>query len=236
MSGVRDPLGERYPFYVLVETRGVRKDHDSEVLEDFLSSALAKGTADTGVFASSEAEADELFAIREGITTALTARGPVLKFDLPFPRTRDMYGLVDQAREWLHPSTRQHGVIACGYGHLGDNNLHLNVSVPSGAGNDGGMECREQIKAAVYDRAHAWTAARGGSISAEHGLGTMKNQLLPAIKPRPVLEVMQQLKAVFDPDNIMNPGRGVLHPGTPFDEAAAESFRSALATEKEAMP
>jgi len=225
VAGVRDPLDERFPFYVLVETRGVRADHDAEVLEAFLSSSLAGGYAETGVFAASESEANELFAIREGITSALSARGPVVKFDLSFGRTKDMYDLVDESRDWLRPMTRSDGVLACGYGHLGDGNLHLNVSIPGNVSNPAGADAvREAAKTVVYDRAQAWTVARGGSISAEHGLGTMKNQLLPAIKPPAVLAAMRSIKQVFDPNNIMNPGRGVLHPCEAFDTDRTKSF------------
>jgi len=207
IPGVRDPLPERYPVYLLIETRGVNQQTDGELLEDYLSKSLASEEAETGIFARNESQIADLFAIREGITSSIASRGPALKFDLSFSHMDYMNDLVEETRDWLQADTRDRGVLVCGYGHLGDGNLHLNISVPA-ACSDSSFALQD-VRNKVYNKIHRWTIDHGGSISAEHGLGQLKNKWLPTIKSPEVLSAMGMIREVFDPYHLMNPGRGV---------------------------
>lgn len=105
-----------------------------------------------------------------------------------------MYKLVEVVRRRV---AHFPGVVVVGYGHVGDGNLHLNVSSPSGYNS----ELQEQLEPFVYE----WTAQQGGSISAEHGIGVMKAGALQYSKSGEAVDVMQRLKLLFDPHRILNP-------------------------------
>eukprot|EP01027_Heterolobosea_sp_BB2_P007292 GEZU01010871.1.p1 GENE.GEZU01010871.1~~GEZU01010871.1.p1 ORF type:complete len:133 (-),score=30.51 GEZU01010871.1:319-717(-) len=121
---------------------------------------------------------------------------------LPVPQ---MYKLVEEMNQRLTPFAKD-GVQAVGYGHIGDGNMHLNISVPSGL-ND---EVFKQIEPFVYE----WTAKHNGSISAEHGLGVMKATKIGYSKTPEMIEIMRRTKAMMDPNGILNPYK-VLPPASP---------------------
>lgn len=119
--------------------------------------------------------------------------GATFKYDLSMP-TSKMYELVEAIRQRV-----QHfpDVIVVGYGHVGDGNLHLNVSSPSGYNPD----LQQQLEPFVY----GWTANQAGSISAEHGIGLMKAGALQYSKSGEAVDLMQRLKLLLDPHRILNP-------------------------------
>lgn len=119
--------------------------------------------------------------------------GATYKYDLSMP-THKMYELVELVRQRV-----QHfpDVVVVGYGHVGDGNLHLNVSSPSGY--DKALE--QVLEPFVYE----WTAQQGGSISAEHGIGVMKAAALYYSKSAEAVALMQRLKLTMDPHRILNP-------------------------------
>ena len=119
--------------------------------------------------------------------------GAVYKYDLSMP-VSDMYTLVEEMRGRLQDVP---DVIVAGYGHIGDGNLHLNISSPAGYS----IEVENLIEPFVYE----WTAARGGSISAEHGLGLMKAQCIGYSKSPEAIDLMRKLKQLMDPHGILNP-------------------------------
>lgn len=119
--------------------------------------------------------------------------GATYKYDLSMP-THKMYELVELVRQRVQHVS---GVMVVGYGHVGDGNLHLNVSSPSGY--DTALE--ELLEPYVYE----WTAHQGGSISAEHGIGLMKAGALHFSKNAEAVALMQQLKLAVDPHRILNP-------------------------------
>ncbi|ELK32678.1 D-2-hydroxyglutarate dehydrogenase, mitochondrial [Myotis davidii] len=179
------------PFYVLVETSGSRVEHDAEKLSSFLEHALASGLVTDGTLATDQGKIKMLWALRERITEALTRDGYVYKYDISLPVDR-LYDLVTDVRARLG-SQAKHVV---GYGHLGDGNLHLNVTAeafsPSLLGD---------LEPYVYE----WTAGQRGSVSAEHGVGFKKQSVLGYSKPPEALRLMQQLKTLLDPKGILNP-------------------------------
>lgn len=193
LEGVKSPLaGPPAPFYMLIETSGSSMEHDTAKVEAFLSSAMEQGLVQDGTLAQSEGQAAAVWRVREGVTEALLQRGAVYKYDLSMP-VPDMYALVEEMRRRLAHKPQ---VVVVGYGHVGDGNLHLNISCPTTDD-----EVLELVEPFVYE----WTTQRRGSISAEHGLGLMKAQQIGYSKSDEAVRKMVQLKHLFDPRNILNP-------------------------------
>ncbi|CAI5978981.1 unnamed protein product [Closterium sp. NIES-65] len=160
-EGTRDPLPDgEYPFYVLIETSGSNPDHDRTKLDAFLEGVMEAGAVEDGTVAHDSTQAAAIWHLREGVAEALQRAGAVYKYDLSVPVSQ-LYGLVDEMRSRLEGSAAQ----VVGYGHLGDGNLHLNISAPTYDD-----KLLERIEPFVYE----WVAGRQGSVSAEHGLGLMK--------------------------------------------------------------
>lgn len=114
-----------------------------------------------------------------------------------------MYALVEDTRARLEglgwdPAL----VVPVGYGHLGDNNLHLNVCTP-----DRGKEYHARLAKDIEPWVYEWVMGAGGSISAEHGLGQQKAKMLHRARPPPVVQLMKDLKKLLDPNGILNPGK-----------------------------
>jgi len=190
---VRDPMEERHPFYVLIETQGSNEAHDKEKLETFLEGCLEEGYVSDGVVAQDDTQLAELWKLREKVPLALGQQGVVYKYDLSIPQ-QEMYTLVEDMRSKLmdtHPSA-----VVVGYGHLGDGNLHLNIydSKPD-------PSLLDAIEPYVYE----WTAERKGSISAEHGIGLMKASCIHYSKVEAAVTLMKGIKKLFDPNGILNP-------------------------------
>ncbi|KAM4869221.1 D-2-hydroxyglutarate dehydrogenase, mitochondrial isoform X2 [Urocitellus parryii] len=178
-------------FYLLVETSGSSTGHDAEKLGCFLEQVLGSGLVTDGTVATDESKAQALWALRERITEALSRDGYVYKYDVSLPVER-LYDLVTDLRARLGSQARH----VVGYGHLGDGNLHLNVTVDAFS-----TALLDTLEPYVY----AWTAGQRGSISAEHGLGFRKRDALGYSKPPHAVQLMQQLKALLDPKGILNP-------------------------------
>lgn len=133
--------------------------------------------------------------------------GAVYKYDISLPAER-MYDIVEEMRDriasWMSSSAnlsfdekqRRASVRVVGYGHLGDGNLHLNISAAEYS-----EELKQQIEPWVYE----WTSKYRGSISAEHGIGLMKASFIEFSKPPLAISIMQQTKNMLDPNGILNP-------------------------------
>ena len=198
MEGCRAPLAAPHPFYVLIETSGSSEEHDSAKLMGFLEHGLSLGTLVDGVVAQDGAQFRDLWKLRESIPLALVKRGRVFKYDLSVPMA-DMYALCEETRARLQGGGFADAEVF-GYGHLGDGNLHLNVTCPADLG------CRgEGVLALLEPFVYEWTALRRGSVSAEHGIGQFKKQQLPLSKSPPAIALMREIKAMMDPHSILNP-------------------------------
>ncbi|RHY49574.1 hypothetical protein DYB38_001450, partial [Aphanomyces astaci] len=191
-STLVDPLETACPFYVLVETAGSRADHDMDKLDAYLAHVLESGDVVDGTVAQDAHQARKLFGIREDITLALSATGYVYKYDVSVPMDA-YYTIVEDTRNHLKAFD---DVQVVGYGHLGDGNMHLNISTPT---------YNSQVMAAIEPFVFEWTAARRGSISAEHGIGTHKPAFLHLSKAKNAIKMMHQMKALYDPRGILNP-------------------------------
>ncbi|XP_048360944.1 D-2-hydroxyglutarate dehydrogenase, mitochondrial isoform X1 [Sphaerodactylus townsendi] len=185
-----NPVAES-PFYILVETSGSNSVHDEEKLSNFLDHVMTSNLVTDGTLASDDKKIKMLWALRERITEALTCEGYVYKYDISLP-VEKIYDLVTDMRTKLGRSAKN----VVGYGHLGDGNLHLNITAESYS-----HSLLEAIEPYVYE----WTSQYRGSISAEHGLGFKKKHFIHYSKPQEAVLLMQQFKAMLDPKGILNP-------------------------------
>uniref|UniRef100_A0A7N8Y577 D-2-hydroxyglutarate dehydrogenase, mitochondrial n=1 Tax=Mastacembelus armatus TaxID=205130 RepID=A0A7N8Y577_9TELE len=152
------------PFYVVIETSGSDPSHDGEKLHNFLEEAMACSLVNDGTVATEETKIKALWSMRERVTEALTHDGFTYKYDISLPVER-IYQLVTDMRERL--GDRAKSVV--GYGHIGDGNLHLNITSPAKD---------PALLAAIEPFVYEWTASCQGSISAEHGLGLKKRNYI----------------------------------------------------------
>ncbi|XP_057529185.1 D-2-hydroxyglutarate dehydrogenase, mitochondrial isoform X1 [Amaranthus tricolor] len=195
LDGIRNPLPP-YNFYVLIETTGSDESYDREKLETFLFRLMESGLILDGVVAQDINQVLSFWRIREGIPEALMKSGAVYKYDLSLPLEK-MYDLVDEMRARLgHPAN------VVGYGHLGDGNLHLNITAP---------HYDDAILAQIEPYVYEWTSKHRGSISAEHGIGLMKANKIHYSKPPEVVQLMVSIKKLMDPNGILNPYKVLPH-------------------------
>ena len=201
LSGARDPFGDRHPWYALVElSDSLPVAGLDEVIESALGEAVERGLAVDAVVASSPAQVAALWALREGISEAQNHEGPSLKHDVTVPVSRipAFVERTDRALEEAVP-----GVRVVTYGHIGDGNLHYNLSKPEGCADDEFRARAGDLARVIYDQ----TSASDGSISAEHGLGQSKRGIIADYKDSYELELMRGIKQLFDPRGLMNPGK-----------------------------
>ncbi len=201
LPGVRDPLSQPHDWYVLLETTSARQ---GEALDDVLTAALADaaeaGEIDDAAVASSEAQRAALWAIREGIPEAERIDGPSIKHDVSVPVAR-MPAFMAEATRAVESGWPGARVLA--FGHLGDGNVHFNARSPVGESYETFAANGSAITAQVNDL----TMTHGGSISAEHGIGTLKRNELQRLGDPGKLAAMHAIKAALDPLGIMNPGK-----------------------------
>lgn len=195
------PLEGQYPFYCLIETSGSNAEHDSEKLSAFLEDVMEKGIVVDGTLAENETQIKSLWAWREGIPEALSHLGGTYKYDVSIP-LKDLYKLVEDTRARVEQAgllgdTDEHPVRAVvGYGHMGDANLHLNVST---------RHYDSRVEQVLEPFIYEWIAERQGSISAEHGLGLMKKKFIGYSRNPTMVGLMKNIKNAFDPNGILNP-------------------------------
>ena len=199
---LRVPLWRESPYCVLLENSDFESEaHARALFESLLETALEQGTVTDAVVAENLTQAKALWHIRESIPLAQADEGLNIKHDISVPVSRIPTFCAETdallAREIP-------GVRLVNFGHLGDGNLHYNVQAPEGG--DAATFLREQeerVNTLVFDQ----VARFGGSISAEHGVGSLKRDKLPHYKDPTALRLMRAIKAALDPQGLMNPGR-----------------------------
>ncbi|KAI7863362.1 hypothetical protein BDF14DRAFT_1844475 [Spinellus fusiger] len=196
----KDTMEKEYPFYVLIETSGSRKEHDDEKLNHYLEKMMENEIAQDGVVAQDETQMQSLWAIREGFTEALGKEAAVYKYDISMPVSK-IYDCAQDIRAHLikggvmgQEDSPVIDVVA--YGHVGDGNLHLNIAA---------RRRDSKVSALIEPYLFEWVAKQNGSISAEHGLGIAKNEFLGYSKSPTMIQMMKTLKHLLDPKGIMNP-------------------------------
>ncbi|TFY96440.1 FAD-binding oxidoreductase [Ramlibacter rhizophilus] len=201
---MRVPFVQDSPWCVLLENA----DHESEAhargqFETLLERALEEGCVTDAVVAENIAQARQLWHVRESIPLAQAEEGLNIKHDISLPISR-IPAYCEETDALLLREIA--GVRLVNFGHLGDGNLHYNVQAPEGGDAATFLREREEaVNALVYDQVRR----HGGSISAEHGVGSLKVDSLPDYKSPVALGMMRAIKGGLDPRNLMNPGRVV---------------------------
>ncbi len=197
-----DPL-PGYPWYALAQADDPAADSPLAVqMEAALAAAVEQHVAADAAIAQSAAQAAELWALREHIPEAQRLEGANIKHDISLPVSRIPAFLAD-AQIALGSALR--GVRYVVFGHLGDGNLHYNLSAPPGTPAAAFLGEAARANRIVYDL----VARLGGSFSAEHGIGQMKRSELLRYKSAVEVELMQRIKRALDPDALLNPGKVV---------------------------
>lgn len=200
IPGTRDPLAAPQPWYVLVELGSPAPGAWlREALEGALSQALAHGDATDAGLAANLAQAGDFWRLRESIPEAQTREGASIKHDVAVSVSQ-LPAFVEDASAAVAACIP--GVRVCAFGHLGDGNLHFNLSAPAGAQADEFMAQREAVNRVVHDL----VARYRGSFAAEHGIGRLKPAELARYASPVGVDVMRRIKAVLDPAGLLNPG------------------------------
>jgi len=190
-----DPLSAPSPWYVLIEATSAAHFDLQTIVERSL-----EGMVDDAVIASSEAQRENLWRLRESMSEAQKKEGGSIKHDVSVP--------VASVSEFLEVATRavlEHIPDArpVPFGHVGDGNIHFNISVPKGGDSQAFLARWDEIARIVHDIVHRFS----GSISAEHGIGVMKRNEIARYKSAAEIETMRAIKRSLDPNNILNPGK-----------------------------
>jgi FAD/FMN-containing dehydrogenase len=196
---IRDPLAGKHPWYVLMELSSSRDDARA-ALESILAKGMEDGIVDDAVIAANLTQRAAFWKLRDEMSAAQKPEGGSIKHDISVPvaAVPDFIEQANEAVTRLIPGSRP-----VPFGHLGDGNIHYNVSQPVGGDAADFMARWHEVNAAVFDI----VKRMGGSISAEHGIGVLKRDELPDVKDKVAISLMRGIKAMLDPQGIMNPGK-----------------------------
>jgi FAD/FMN-containing dehydrogenase len=200
-SGARDPVASRSDWYVLFEVSSSAREGVAEDVETVLGDAMEAGLVTDATIAASEAQRAAFWRMREMVSEAQKPLGGSIKHDISVPVAAVPAFLSEAATavEQIVPGARP-----VAFGHMGDGNIHFNVSQPAEGMDKAAFMARY---GEVNDMVHGIVMKHKGSISAEHGIGRLKRHLLPEVKDPVELDLMRKLKATIDPLGIMNPGK-----------------------------
>lgn len=201
VDGVRDPLESPHDWYVLIDISSSRSEEDARAtLETILTEAFENDIIQDAAIGESVAQAQSFWKMREEMSWAQKPEGGSIKHDISVP-VASIPAFIHEANAAtleMIPGAR----IVC-FGHIGDGNLHYNVSQPVGADKEAFLARWHELN----HRIHTIVASYTGSISAEHGIGQLKREELAFFKQDVALDLMRRIKAAFDPAGIMNPGK-----------------------------
>lgn len=198
--GLRSPFSEAYPVYVLLEVQTPQSAEGKAVLDQWLESLFEKGKVKDGTLAQSPREAQELWALREGISESLSLAGFVHKNDIALPISQLQPFIDEMLQVFAHKHPRVEMYL---FGHIGDGNLHVNSMKPK----DMSREEFALICQAADQELFSLVKKYRGSISAEHGIGLLKKKALSFSRTEEEIRLMKSIKQVFDPKKILNPGK-----------------------------
>src|SRR6516162_2920204 len=212
-SGVRDPLSSRHNWYALIELSSQQREGLRDVMEEILGEGMQKSLVADATIADSIEQAKMYWRIRELFGEVQRYAGGSIKHDVSVP-VAAVPAFIAEANEAvvkLIPGARP-----LPFGHLGDGNIHYNVTQPLGADKDAYLQRWDDVNAAVF----AVVKKHGGSISAEHGIGVIKRDMLPSVEDPVAYALMRDLKHMLDPKGILNPGKVLRPPPKPAAQNA----------------
>ena len=196
--GAREPMAGAHPWYVLLELS--LQSGESGVLEAILEVALEKELIDDASVAASLDQRRAFWKLREDLSDVQRLEGGSIKHDVSVP-VASAPAFIAEASAAV--TAAMPGARIVGFGHLGDGNIHFNVSQPVGADKAAFLARWDEINTIV----HGIVTRYDGSISAEHGIGQLKRDLLPGVKDPVAMALMRSIKATLDPRGILNPGK-----------------------------
>jgi D-lactate dehydrogenase (cytochrome) len=199
-NNVRDPLSKPHPWYVLIELSSQAESGLRQSMEEILADGAEQGLVEDATIAGSIEQAKAFWYIRESFGEVQRRVGASIKHDISVPvaAVPAFIAEANAAVTKLIPGCRP-----LPFGHAGDGNIHYNVTQPVDADKDEFLARWDEVSAVVF----AIVLKHGGSISAEHGVGIMKRDILPSVKDRTAIELMRALKRTLDPNGILNPGK-----------------------------
>jgi FAD/FMN-containing dehydrogenase len=199
--GLKRPFATQHPYYVLLEISDSESEaHAQTLFETLVQKALDEKIVSDAVVASSLAQSKALWQLRESISAAQSKAGKNIKHDIavPISNIARFITTTDQQLQAAFP-----GCQNVTFGHVGDGNLHYNVSPPENVAYETFLTHQATVNRIVHDSVHQFN----GSISAEHGLGALKREEIKRYKSPVELAIMRQIKQALDPNHIMNPGK-----------------------------
>ena len=201
IANTHDPMDTIYPWYVLVEVSNVIDSEEHEALFlKALEAGLENGLIEDAVVAATRLQANQLWHIRESMNDAQRIEGISIKHDISIPISKipDFLRQTEKMLTTDYPNVR---IVA--FGHIGDGNIHYNVSMADPDANGPFIKKRPEINRKIYDLVDQL----GGSFSAEHGIGQLKIGELKRYRGEVAVSLMAAIKTAFDPKNLMNPGK-----------------------------
>ena len=197
---IRDPFSAVYPWYVLMEISASETGRLRNTTETMLAAALEKNIISDAVIAESEAQSQMLWRMRHSISHSINQEGRGARHDVSVA-TSDIPAFLDTADVAVQSIVKGARIVA--FGHIGDGNIHYDVIAPHGAAQSEFDNARERVQETVYDVIQSFN----GSISAEHGVGRHKRDVIAMRKSETELAAMHAIKSALDPKGIMNPGK-----------------------------
>jgi glycolate oxidase subunit GlcD len=196
---LQSPFSQTFPFYALVEIEKATAD-DEKKLEDFVQAAMDAGLIDDGVLAQTSEQHTTFWALRENIAESLSVLTVAHKNDISIP----LSNIAKFSRELdAVIALRYPGFEVVSFGHIGDGNLHVNYIKPEKMNKDEFFKHAHEADREMFNL----VKKHGGSVSAEHGIGLTKKDFLGYTRSIEEIAIMRQIKKVFDPAGIMNPGK-----------------------------
>ena len=198
---MRAPLNGNHNWYVLLDISSSHSDAEANnIMEEILGAAVEHGIIEDATIAQSLTQQNQFWRLREDMSPAQKLQGGSIKHDIsvPIASIPDFISEAGEIVQSIAPGAR----IVC-FGHMGDGNLHYNVSQPIGADKQTYLSLWSEMN----HRIHTLVMRYHGSFSAEHGIGQLKRNELVSFKSPVALSLMRAIKQSFDPKNIMNPGK-----------------------------
>jgi FAD/FMN-containing dehydrogenase len=199
-TNTRDPLETRHDWYVMLELASPSEAGLHETMLHLLQEGLDAGLVDNAVLAASLDQRHDFWRLRELMSDVQKLEGGSIKHDVSVPVAR-VPEFIAQASAAVVEAIE--GARPVPFGHLGDGNIHFNISQPVGADKQAFLARWDEANEIV----HGIVAKMGGSISAEHGIGVLKRDLMTRVKDPVSLDVMRAIKQTLDPKTILNPGK-----------------------------